>query len=149
MCKETFTIWKPSPNSAAPRSSQIAIKKNLPEDDLQISFKKNDWVFHTGPWSWPIVSWYTNPNVWTLRFLESSTIWEHLPLLLGKKLMLRLLLVHPNLIMWRWCQWFWQLSFEMLKILVQWFLRNTQNRPSQHHLGAQPDLRTFAALPPI
>ena len=35
---------------------------------IQISIKRNDWVFHTGPWFWPFVSWWTNPNVWTLRF---------------------------------------------------------------------------------
>ena len=35
---------------------------------IYISFKRNDWVFHTGPWLRPFVSWQTNPNVWTFRF---------------------------------------------------------------------------------
>ena len=35
---------------------------------IQISFKRNDWVFHTGPWFLSLVSLQTNPNVWTLRF---------------------------------------------------------------------------------
>ena len=25
---------------------------------IEISFKRNDWVFHTGPWFWPHVSWH-------------------------------------------------------------------------------------------
>ena len=34
----------------------------------QISLKRNDWVFHTGPWFWPFVLWWKNPNAWTFRF---------------------------------------------------------------------------------
>ena len=35
---------------------------------IHLSLKTNDWVFNTGPWFRPFVSWWTNPNVWTLRF---------------------------------------------------------------------------------
>ena len=35
---------------------------------VQISLKRNNWVFDTGPWFRPLVSWWTNPNVWTFRF---------------------------------------------------------------------------------
>ena len=59
--------------------------------------------------------------------LEFSIICEHLPFLLGYKLILRLLLVHRNLAIWRWYPWFWWLSFVMLMNLVRWILRKTPN----------------------
>ena len=37
----------------------------------------------------------------------------------------------------------------MLKILVQWMLRKTLNRPLQYHRGEQLDLCISGALPPI
>ena len=78
-----------------------------------------------------------------------SIMCEHLPFLLGNKLILRLLLVHRNLAIWRWYPWSWRLSFEMLKILVQWIRRKTLNRLLQYHHGVQLDLCIFGALPPI
>ena len=84
-----------------------------------------------------------------IPILEFSTIWEHLPLLLGYKLKLRLLLVHRNLVIWRWYPWSWRLSFEMLMILVQLILHKTQNRLLQYHRGVQLDLCIFGVLPPI
>ena len=53
-----------------------------------------------------------------IPILELWTICEHLPFLLGFSLILRLLLVHRNLAIWRWYPWFWRLSFEMLMILA-------------------------------
>ena len=77
------------------------------------------------------------------------TICEHLPFSLGYKLILRLLLVHRNLVIWVWYPWFRRPSFEMLKILVQWVLHKTPNRLLQYHLGEQLDLCIFGVLPPI
>ena len=51
---------------------------------VQIPLKRNDWIFHTGPWSRPFVSWQTNPLVWTIRF-GNLTILEHFPFLPVKK----------------------------------------------------------------
>ena len=101
---------------------------------VQILFKRNDWVFHTGPWLRPFVSWQTNPNCLDILNLEFSVIWVHSPFLPGKKQIFRLLLVHCNLAIWRWFPWFWRLSFEMLMILVQWILRKNLNRLLQYHL---------------
>ena len=80
---------------------------------------------------------------------EFSIICEHLPFLLGCKPVLRLLLVHRNPAIWRWYPWSWLLSFEMLKILVQWILHKNLSRLLQYHLGVQLDLCIFGALPPI
>ena len=57
--------------------------------------------------------------------LEFSVIWEHPPLLLGYKQILRQLLVLRNQAVWRWYPWSLLLSFVMLMILVQWILRKT------------------------
>ena len=73
--------------------------------------------------------------------LEFSIICE-LPFSLGYKLILRLLLVHRNLAIW-WCPWSWRLSFEMLKIFVQWILRKTLNRLLQYHLGVHNSTFVF------
>ena len=80
---------------------------------------------------------------------EFSIFCEHLPFLLGYKPILRLLRVHRNPAIWRWYPWSWRLSFEMLKILVQWILRKIQIYLLQYHRGAQLDLCIFGALPPI
>ena len=74
---------------------------------------------------------------------EFSIICEHLPFLLGYKLILRLLHVLRNQAVWRWSPWRLLLSFEMLKILDQWILQKIQNHPLQHHLGVQLDLFVF------
>ena len=117
---------------------------------IQIAFKRNDWVFHTGPWFRPFICVVVDESkCLDIPIWEFSTICEHLPFLLGYKLILRLLLIHRNLVSWRWYPWFWRLSFVMLMILVQWILRKTQNRLLQYHLGAQLDLCIFGALPPI
>ena len=43
--------WKPSHNRTSKGCSQIAFPNNSPNQRMtvQISLKKNDWVFHTGP----------------------------------------------------------------------------------------------------
>ena len=78
-----------------------------------------------------------------------STIREHLPFSLEYELILRLLLVHRNLAIWRWYPWFWRLLFEMLKILVEWILHKNQNYLLQYHRGEQLDLCIFGVCPPI
>ena len=51
------------------------------------------------------------------------------PFWFSKKINITLsLLVHRNPAIWRWYPWFWPLSFEMLKILVQWILHKILNR---------------------
>ena len=35
---------------------------------IEISLKRNDWIFHTGSWFRPFVSWKTYPNIWTFWF---------------------------------------------------------------------------------
>ena len=50
--------WKPSPNRTSLGLSQIAFPITvLPKDDIQISLKRIDWIFHTGPWIWPFATW--------------------------------------------------------------------------------------------
>ena len=71
---------------------------------------------------------------------------EHLPFLIGYKQILRPLLVHRNLAIWRWYPWLLLLSFEMLMILVRWILRKTLNRLLQCHLGVQLDLLYFCCF---
>ena len=113
---------------------------------VQISPKRNDWVFHTGPWFRPFVSWLTNPKCLGIPIWEFSLICEHLPFLLGYKQILRLLLVLRTLAVWIWYPWLLLLSFVMLMILVQWILHKTLNRLWQYHLGVQLDLCMFGAF---
>ena len=61
---------------------------------------------------------------------------------LGKKLILRPLLVLRILAFWKWYPWFWLLSFVMLMILVHWKPRIV------FYIGVQLDLCIFGALPP-
>ena len=115
---------------------------------IQISFKKNDWVFHTGPWFRPFVSWQTNPNVCTFRFGIFS-IMEHLPFLPGYKQILRQLLVLRTLAIWIWYPWLLLPSFVMLMILFWKKLHKIQNHLLQHRLRIQLDLCIFCVFPPI
>ena len=64
----------------------------------QISLKRNDWIFHTGPWFRPLVFWYTFPNIWAFSNFGIFNHFGHLPLLPGYKLILRLLLDLRNLV---------------------------------------------------
>ena len=58
-----------SPSRVSTGFSQFAFPvRVLPKDNFTFFAKGNDWVFHTGPWFWPFVSWWTNPNVQTLGF---------------------------------------------------------------------------------
>ena len=76
---------------------------------------------------------------------------HHDPKIIGDHLpsTLRLLLVHRNPAIWKWYPWFWRLSFEMLKIFVQWILRKNLNRLLQYQHGVQLDFCIFGVLPPI
>ena len=78
-----------------------------------------------------------------------NNLWEIFHLHLGIRLILRLLLVHRNLAIWRWYPWSLLLSLEMLKILAQWILTKTLSRLLQYHHGLQLDTCIFGALPPI
>ena len=77
---------------------------------------------------------------------EFSIICEHLPFWAEYKRILHLLLVHRNPAIWRWYPWSWRLSFEMLKILVQWILRKTLNHLLQCHLGVRLYAFVFLTL---
>ena len=50
---------------------------------IQISFKGNDWVFHTGPWIWAICVVVEESICLDTPILEFSIICEHLPFLPG------------------------------------------------------------------
>ena len=67
----------------------------------------------------------------------------------GYKQILRQLLVHRNLAIWRRHPWLLLVSFEKLIILVRWILHKILNRLSQCRLGVQLDLCIFGALPSI
>ena len=67
---------------------------------------RGGWVFHTGPWFGPFVSWQTNPSVWTLRFWNPQQFVSIFHCGLGCKPILHLLLVHRNPTIWRWYTWF-------------------------------------------
>ena len=62
---------------------------------VQIPFKRNDWVFHTGPWmSLTICVVVDESKCLDTPILEFSIICEHLPFSFGYTLILQLLLVH-------------------------------------------------------
>ena len=84
-----------------------------------------------------------------IPILDFSIILEHLPFLLGYKLILRLLLVHRNLAVWIWYTWPLLPSFVKLMILAPWILHKIQNHLSQCHLEVQLDLCIFGSLSPI
>ena len=50
---ETFS----QPYSNSTFSNCPSRKKSCQRMTIQIPFERNDWVFHTGPWFWPFVSW--------------------------------------------------------------------------------------------
>ena len=82
------------------------------------------------------------------KYLDILT-WEfwiilmHLPFWPEYNRILHLLLVLHNPAIWRWYPWSLLLSFEMLKILVQWMLRKNLNRLLQYHLGVRLCQYTF------
>ena len=67
---------------------------------VQIPFKRNDWVFHTGPWFRPFCVVVDEAKCLDILTLEFSIICQHLPFSLGYTLILRLLLVHRNWYPW-------------------------------------------------
>ena len=115
---------------------------------VQISLKRNDGVFHTGPWFWPFVSWQTNPNVWTFRIWNFQQfgcilhcylgICRHCVCCLSVATRESGYDVHD----------FSCCHFEMLKIFVQWILRKTLSRLLHFHHGVQLDPCIFGASPP-
>ena len=145
MNKETFPIWKPSPNRTSIRFSQIDFLITvLPKDD-HFNFVQEE---RLGPRYWTMIlaicvgvdesNKCLDTPIW-----EFSIVCEHLPFSLGYKQILRPLLVHRNLAIWRGYAWLLPLSFVMLMTLVQWILHKTLNRLSQYHLGVQLDLCIF------
>ena len=112
----------------------------LPEDDRTDSFREERLGLRYETMILAICASVDVSKYLYIPSLEFSIICEHLPFLLGSKPILRLLLVHRNLAIWRSYPWFWRLSFEMLKILVQWILHKTLNRLLQYHLRVRLDL---------
>ena len=130
-----------SPNHDSIEFSQIAFPiAVLPKDDRTDSFHEErlDLPYWNMIWASCVV--VNESKCLDIPIWEYSVILEHLPFLLGYKQILRLLLVHRNLAIWRCYPWLLLLSFEMLMILVRWILRKTLNRLLQYHLGAQLDL---------
>ena len=150
MHKETFQIWNLLPAMfqkdflKLPFQQQSCQRMTIP-----IPLKKNDWVFHTWTMILSICVVVDESKCLDTPIFDFSIICEHLPFSLEYKLILRLLLVHRNLAIWRWYPWSWPLSFEMLKILAQWILHKSQNCLLQYHRGEQLDLCTFGVLTPI
>ena len=89
---------------------------------VQISHKRNDWVFHTGTMILANCVVVDESKCLDNPILEFSIILEHLPFLPGYQQILRPLLVHRNLAIWRWYPWLRLLSSVMLMILVPWIL---------------------------
>ena len=73
------------PHPSFNRTSSNCRSHNSPAKGwpYRFSLKRNDWVFHTGPWFRPYVSWKAYPYVWTywLRNFEQS--WTILQFYLG------------------------------------------------------------------
>ena len=142
--------WKPSPNRAAIGFSQITFPITVLSKDDHTDFAHEE---RLGLRYWTMIYAICvvvdESKCLDIPILELLIICEHLPFSLGYKLIQRQLLVLRNLAIWRWYPWSWRLSFEMLKILVQWILHKTPNRLLQFHLGVQLDLCIFGALSPI
>ena len=115
---------------------------------VEISHKRNYWIFHTGTWFAPFVVG-DEPKCLDTPIWVFSTISEHLPFSHGYKKILHQLLVPRTQAVLRWYSWLLLLSFVMLMILVLWILHQIQNHLSQNRLGVQLDLRIFVALPPL
>ena len=145
--------WKPSPNLTQIEFSQVAFHITvLPKDD-HTHFAQEE---RLGLPYWTMILAVCvvvdESKCLDIPILEFSIILAHLPCLLGYKPILRLLLVHRNPSIWRWFPWSWRLSFEMLKILVQWILRKTQSCLLQYHRGIHiaPEYNsTFVFLVPL
>ena len=104
----------------------------------QMSLKKNDWIFHTGPWFRPLVSWVDESKYRDIPIFE---FWKkcskHLPFLLECKQILHPLLVLHILVALIWHPLLLRLSFVTLMILALWILRKIQNHLSQCRQGVQ------------
>ena len=108
---------------------------------IQISLKRNDWVFHTGPW-------FRNFAFGRRTQISGHSDFGILRNFGACKRILRRLLVLRNPAVWRWYPWLLLLSFVMLMILVRWILHKTPNRLFQYRLGVQLDrfiLGTFGS----
>ena len=114
----------------------------------QISFQKNDWTFHAGPWFRPFLFWQTNPNIWTFWLWNFEHRWCIFHFILDVKQILRLLLVLRNLAIWRWYPWSWRLSFVTQTNLALWIRHKSLNHLLQRHLGVQLGLDIFEISDP-
>ena len=115
----------------------------------QISFKKNDWVFHTGTMILAICVVVDGSICLGHSDLRFFINFEASSILPGCNQILHQLLVLRALAIWIWYPWLLLLSFEMLMIPVQWIPHKIQNHLSQCRLGVQLDLCIFGALSPI
>ena len=66
---------------------------------VQISLKRNDWIFHTGH-DLGLCVVADESKCLDTPILEFSINLEHLPFLLGYEQILRLLFVHRKLVIW-------------------------------------------------
>ena len=146
MNEETFPIWNFLPIGLSQIAFRIIV---LPKDDRPNSFQEERLGLPYWTMILAICVVVDESKCLDTPILEFSIICEHLPFSPGYKLILRLLLVHRNQAIWRWYPWSSLLSFEMLKILVQWLLHKILNRLLQYHHEVQLDLCIFGALPPI
>ena len=135
MNKETFPIWKPSPNRTSIGLSQNTFPTTvLPKDDRTNSFQEERLGLPYWTMILAICVVVDESKCLDTPILEFSVIWVHPPFLPGYKQILHQLLVRRNQAIWKWYPWLWLLSFEMVMILVQWILRETLNRLLQYHL---------------
>ena len=148
--RKSIPNWKLSHNPVAKGFSRIAFPITvLPKDDHTDSFQEE----RLGLPYWTmilaicvVVDEFKCLDTPILEFFSQFVSIVHF--YFGCKPILRLLLVHRNPAIWRWYPWSYLLSFEILKILVQW-THKIQNCLLQYHRGAQLDLCISGALPPI
>ena len=95
-----------SPSHVSVRFSQIAFPTTvLPTDDHTDSFQEERLGLPCWTMILAICVVVDESNRLDIPISEFPIICEHLPFLLGYKLILRLLLVHRNLASWRWYPW--------------------------------------------
>ena len=147
MNKETFPIWKPSPNRAAIGFSQNAFSITvLPKDDHTDFAQQERLALPCWTMILAICVVVTNPIVWTFRFWNFQYFVSIFHFHLGtSRYCVRCLSCAS-----------WQSGFDIhdfcccqfviLMILVRWILHQIQNHLSQYRLGIQLDLCIFGAF---
>ena len=80
MNKQTFNIWYFFPSKFRQNFLELSFAQSSKWVSVQISFKKNHWIFNTCPWFGLFMSWKTYPYVWKF-WLGFWAFWER-PLIL-------------------------------------------------------------------